>query len=247
MKRKVLAILTAALLMLSLSSCTLFDSATAYMLYSKAVKTIDKAGGYEVDCDMTITIDLFGEGLDIPVDVNVKSNNDMVQISTDIDEATMYTTVIDDAVYVDYDGLSVRYSVRSDSEAAQEIAADVAAYDIPDISEELFENIEVTVNDDRTKQITLNLEAEDVASLWSASDGLDGMTFDNVVFSMNFTAKNDLESMHLDADCSVEVLGLEVSGSVEATYTFINFGEAPEIVLPSAYDEYTDGGEYTTD
>jgi len=27
-------------------------------------------------------------------------------------------------------------------------------------------------------------------------------------------------------------------------YTFVNFGEAPEIALPSAYEEYTDGGEY---
>lgn len=245
MKRKLLPILAMALALLMLSSCALFEKATAYSLYSKAVKTIEKVGGYETDCNMVITLDFLGADYDIPVDVNVKIADETVQMTTDVGESKMYTTVIDGIVYVDYDGEKIRYSTSADSEKSKEVADRFSSYDIPAISKELFDGIEVVENDDKSKDIILYPSAEDVSSLLSASDGLEGMTFENIVFGMKFTADNTLSEMTLSADCSVEVMGVEVTGRVDAVYTFVNFGEKPQIVLPSAYDEYTDGGEYT--
>lgn len=247
MKRKLSAILAIVLAMLMFSSCTLFEKITAYSLYSKAVKTIEQAGGYETDCDMTIALNLLGSEFSVPLSVNVKIADDIVQMTTDVGDSKMYTTVIDDTVYVDYDGEKIRYSTSSDSDTANKVAEQFSSYDIPTMAKELFDGIEVVVNDDKSKEITLYPNAEDIASLLNASSGLDGMTFENIVFGMKFTSDNVLNEMTLHADCAVEVMGVEVGGYVDAVYTFINFGEKPEIVLPSAYEEYTDGGEYTVE
>lgn len=240
--------LAIVLALLTLSSCSAFEKITAYSLYSNAVETFDEAGGYEADCEMIITVDILGEDFEIPTNVNVKLNGDAIQMAVELDDSVMYTTVIDDTVYVDYDDVKIRYSLASDSSVVDELVEKIGAYRLPDdLSADLFENIEIVENDDETKKIVLSLDREDLTSLLNGADvdELGELAYENIVFTMCFDAENEFTGMHVYADCFMELLGYEVTGSVEATYTFVNFGEAPEIVLPSAYSEYTDGGEYT--
>lgn len=244
MNKRILCCALAALICLSLCSCALFDGITAYSLYSKAVKTIDEAGGFEVDCQMTMTFDIFGEDLQIPMEVNAKTAGEAYQISTDVGDATVYTTFIDDQVYVDYEGSKIRYSVAAGTDVSQKLQAELSSYNIPKLSRELLESIDVIKNEDKTKEITMSLTAEQAAELLGATDEYGDMTFENIVYTMKFTDKNVLDKMILSADCTMDILGVSVNGNIYMEYTFINFGEAPEILLPSAYEEYSDGGEY---
>ncbi len=243
--KKLLAVVLAAVMMLSLCSCAFGKAVTAYSLYSKAVKTIEEAGGFETDCKITMSVAMFGESLDIPVNVNIKKNGEDYQLSTDMGTGAIKTTYAGGYVYVDYDSENgVRYSLATESEAANELNAELNAYSIPKLTEELLEAVEVVKNEDGTKAISVSLTAEQAQSMFGAAGIYEDFVFESIVLEMHFTENNELSTMDIAVDGQMIILGSELPGSIKCEYTFINFGTAPEISLALSPDQYEDGGEY---
>ncbi len=226
---------------LTLSGCALFDTVTAYGLYSRATSKLEKAGGYNADCVMSITFDILGESLTSETVMNIKENSTGTQITTDIDGDTIVSTYIGDKVYVEYNDSLVYYTV-TDSDTA-ESAGDI---NLPELAKDIFDNINVVRNDDGTKQIAIVLESEDAESiLGSFVSELEDLTFDDIIYTMLFDQDNDLYMMTLSCSASIEVLGYTLTGYVTAEYTFIDFGTAPEFELGYDENEFEDGGEYS--
>lgn len=243
--KKLLAIMLVAVMMLSLCSCALGKAVTAYSLYAKAVKTIEEAGGFEADCKITMSVEMFGESLDIPVNVNIKKNGEDYQLSTDMGTGAIRTTYSGGYVYVDYDSESgVRYSLATESEAANELNAELDAYSIPKLTEELLEAVEIIENEDGTKAISVSLTAEQAQSMFGAAGIYEDFVFESIILTLNFTAENELSTMDIAVDGNMMILESELPGSIKCEYTFINFGTAPEITLALSPNQYEDGGEY---
>ncbi|MCD7785240.1 MAG: hypothetical protein LUH18_06635 [Oscillospiraceae bacterium] len=239
--KRVISIILIVTITLTLCSCSFFDALTAYGLYSRAVKKLAKAGGYNADCVMTISFDILGETLSMDTVMNIKENETGTQITTEIGDENVISTYIDDKVYVEYGDMLVCYTV-TDSESSESVG-DV---NIPELAEELFENISVTKNDDGTKQIAIVLESEDAESiLGSFVSDLEDLAFDDIIYIMIFDKNNDLSEMTLSCSASMDVLGYTMTGYVTAEYTFIDFGATPEFELGYDESEYEDGGEYS--
>ncbi len=225
----------------SLTGCSFFDTITAYGLYSRAVTKLEKAGGHEADCVMTIAFDILGETVSSETVMNIKENSTGTQIVTEIDDETITTTYVDDKVYVEYGKSLICYTVVDTSSI--ESVGDV---NLPELAKEVFDNISVLKNDDGTKQISIVLESEKADSiLGSFVSDLSDLTFDDIVYTMLFDKNNNLSMMTLICSASIDVLGYTMTGYVTAEYTFIDFGTAPEFELGYEESEYEDGGEYS--
>ncbi|MCD7823866.1 MAG: hypothetical protein LUG86_07630 [Oscillospiraceae bacterium] len=239
--RRTLSIILIATVALTLCSCSLFDTVTAYGLYSRAVKKLAKAGGYNADCVMTMSFDILGETISTDTEMNIKENSTGTQITTEIDGEEIISTFIDEKVYVEYSDTLVYYTV-ADSDSTESIG-DV---NIPELAEEIFENISVTVNDDGTKQIAIVLESENAESiLGSFVSDLEDLVFDDIIYIMIFDKNNNLSLMTLTCSASIDVLGYTMTGYVNAVYTFIDFGTVPEFELGHDESEFEYGGEYS--
>lgn len=257
MKRIIALTLSVVILALCLSSCALLEAATAYGLYSKAVKTIEKAGGFEADCTITMGIELLGEMLEIESNMNMKQNGENSAVVTDSYGITTETVLVDNVVYVNLAGAKTKYTVPEGDASAEgeqgDVSSDIGVAELPDLAKEVFENIEVIVNDDGTKAITISLDAESAKGLLGSMEDIEGVeegesvTFENIVLTMAFTDKNVLDTMSFSADLVATVMGLDMTSVISAEYKFINFGTAPEILAPADADSYTDGGEYSED
>ena len=239
--KRITSIVLIVVVTLSLSACSLFDTLTAYGLYSKAVSKLEKAGGYNADCVMSITFDILGETITSETVMNIKENSTGTQIVTEMDDETITSTYIDDKVYVEY-GDSLIYYTVVDSDSTESIGN----ADLPDLAKDIFDKINVIKNDDGTKQIAIVLESEDAESiLGSFVTDLDDLTFDDIIYTMLFDSNNDLYMMTLSCSASIDVLGYTMTGYVTAEYTFIDFGTAPEFDLGHDESEFEDGGEYS--
>lgn len=226
---------------LSFSGCSIFDTLTAYGLYSRAASRLEKAGGYNADCVMSISFDILGETVTSETVMNIKENQTGTQVITEMDDETITSTYIDDKVYVEY-GDSLIYYTVVDSDTTDSIGN----VNLPDLAKDIFDNIRVVKNDDGTKQIAIVLESENAESiLGSFVTDLEDLTFDDIIYTMIFDCSNDLYMMTLSCSASIDVLGYTMTGYVTAEYTFIDFGTAPEFDLGHDESEFEDGGEYS--
>ncbi len=255
MKRIIAITLSAVILAFSICSCALLEAVTAYSLYSNAMKTIEKAGGFEADCTITMGIELLGEMLEIKSDMNMKQNGDNSAVVTDSYGIVTETVLVDDVVYLNLAGVKTKYVVPESDPSAEEgdISSDIGIAQLPDLAKEVFENIDVIVNEDGTKAITISLDAESAKSLLGSMEDVEGVEdgeaveFKNIILTMGFTDKNVLDTMSFSADMVATVLGIDMTSKISAEYKFVNFGTAPEILAPADADSYIDGGEYSED
>ncbi len=239
--KQIISVILTFSILLSLSGCSFFDTLTAYGLYSRAASKLEKAGGYNADCVMSISFDILGETVTSETVMNFKENSTGTQVITEVDDETITTTYIGDKVYVEY-GDSLIYYTVVDSEATETIGN----ADLPDLAKDIFDNISVIKNDDGTKRIAIVLESENAESiLGSFVTDLDDLTFDDIIYTMIFDKNNDLYMMTLSCSASIDVLGYTMTGYVTAEYTFIDFGTAPEFDLGHDESEFEDGGEYS--
>lgn len=75
MNKKIIRARQAAVVLLvclALCSCTLFNTLTAYSLYSKAFSELEKAGGYEADCQMSVKLEVLGQDLSTDTQMRYK-------------------------------------------------------------------------------------------------------------------------------------------------------------------------------
>lgn len=251
MMKKIIALVMVLALALSLCSCGLLEAATAYGLYSKAMKTIEKAGGYEADCAMIMTMALLGEELEIAYDMNVKQNGENMEMAMDLEGVSTEMVMVDDIVYMNVSDQKIKYTVPSE-EMGEEIANSMGSANLPDLAKDFFENIDVIKSEDGTKTITLALDNDTAKEIMGIvgdqSEELGGtVELENIFLTMKFTEKNVLDKMTLDCDMTVTTMGVDIDVHMAVDYQFINFGTAPEVNVPEDADAYIDGGEYTAD
>ncbi len=249
--KKILALVTVLALAVSLSSCALFEKVTAYSLYAKAMKTIEKAGGYEADCTMAMAMDFLGEEIEIAYDMNVKQNGDDMKMFMELEGVTTETTFIDDVVYMSVSGQKIKYTVSSE-ELGEKLADSLGSAELPDLAEDFFENIDVIESEDGTKTVTLALDNDTAKEIMGIvgdqSEELGGTVgLENIFFTMTFTKENVLDKMTLDCDMTITTMGISMSVHMAVDYVFVNFGTAPEVSIPEDADSYVDGGEYSED
>lgn len=243
--KRFLALLIAVSLALTLCSCGLFEKVTAFSLYSKAYKTLKEAGGYEANCTIGVSFDIFGEPLGTDTQMNIKQNSESVQITSTVAGATVLTTYMYETVYVELEGTKIRYSASAETDGS--LAEKLETIDIPELAKDLFESVEIVENEDKTKEISVSLTAEQASELLGSVTEDATLTLGNIVYTMKFSEDNELTNMYLVCDATTEILGVSLGGTISAEYEFVNFGTAPDIKLPSAYEEYEDGGEYVAE
>lgn len=245
MKRTFCVILATVVFALSLCSCALFDAVTAYGLYSKAMKTFKEAGGFEADCVVSLSMNVLGQEVLTSYGVNVKQNGSNVKMTMDSEGLVTETTMIDRTVYVNAVGQKLKYTISSDKTLTMDLNRIM-----PELKENVFEGIDVIRNDDGTKAVSVELEQEVVKKIFSTlieeeDTGIsEAMSFENILFTMNFSKDNELESVALDCDMIVDILGMNLTSHVTIEYTLINFGTAPKVAAPEDADSYIDAGEY---
>ncbi len=247
MSRKITRALTAATVLavcLALCSCTFFNALTAYGLYSRSAKKLEKAGGCEADCLISMSFNIFGEDVSSFTDMRIKQNGDRVQTIVALDDGDVTSTRIGNTVYVEYAGTYIKYSIP-EQDGAEDGENAFTSIEIPAFSKDIFEGIGINQDDDGTKSVLIDLDSETAMEYLGSFLGEDEtVTPENVSLEMVFDKENDLQSMKITCTATADVLGLSVSGEVSANYTFINFGEVPEITLGRDESEYEDGGEY---
>lgn len=249
--KKIIALIMVLALALSLCSCAFLEAVTAYGLYSKAMKTIEEADGYEADCSMAMTMALSGEEIEIAYDMNVKQNGDNMKMSMQLEGVSTETVMVDDVVYMNVSGQKIKYTVPSE-EMSEEIADSMGSANLPDLAKEFFENVDVIKSEDGTKAITLALDNDTAKEIMGIvgdqSEELGGtVELENIFLTMQFTEKNALDKMTLDCDMTISTMGISMTVHMAVDYKFINFGTAPEVGVPEDADSYIDGGEYTED
>lgn len=238
--RKILAIVLAAVMMLSLCSCSLFDNLTAYGLYLKAMNDIEKAGGLDVDSVVNMSIGMLGQSVDITMDMSVKQNGDDMYMEVDYGEllgVSMVMTVIDGYAYVESDGVKVKYAIP---EGEEEELKEEQLGQIPELAEEAFEGIEIVKNDDGTKQISLLINESAINSILGTVLGEtdESANIEDVLYTMTFDKDNDLISAVISMDMDMTTSGIEATASIDMECVYNNIGTAPEITLPADTSEY---------
>ncbi len=244
-KKIIRACQTAVVLLvcLALCSCTLFDAMTAYGLYSKAFKKLEKAGGYEAECQLSVNIGVMGQDIPTTTEMIYRKNGDNIQSVMKVLGSEITSTRIGDTIYVDNGKTGMKYSLpeQEDGEAADVLGG----ANIPVLAKDVFENIDVVKNEDGTKTVTIALDNETAMKyLGDVFSREESVALNNIVFSMIFNKKNDLQGMKISCSFEAEEMGVALSGDVSADYTFVNFGEVPEITLGLDESKYKDGGEY---
>lgn len=235
---------TVLLICLALCSCTLFNALTAYELYSNAFEKLEKAGGYEADCVISVNLSVMEQELPTTTQMHYKKNGESIQAVMEMGGAKVTATRIGDIVYVDNGTTGMKYSLPQQDEDS-EPANVFGSADIPVLAKDIFENIEVVKNKDDTKTVTVALDSETAMKyLGDVFSGNESVTMNNIGFDMIFNKKNDLQGMKISCSFEIEEMGITLNGDASAEYTFINFGEVPEITLGLEESAYVDGGEY---
>lgn len=247
--KRFLALLIALTTALAFTGCAFTNNLTAYGLYSKAQKTIEKAGGCEADIKMKVSFDFLEELMSMDMEYNVKQNGESTKTVAVVEGEEITTTIIDGkTLYMEAGGEKIKFNIPEDSDVTEE---SLTESEMLNLSEELFEDIVVIKNDDGTKEVVLLLDSENlgdsVTSLLGDMGDMEGVTFENITYAMKFDKKNNLTSAEILFVMVMDILGTEIKGDISMECTFINFGEAPEIVLNYPEGEYEDGGEYTED
>ena len=245
MNKKIIRACQAAVVLLvclALCSCTLFNTLTAYSLYSKAFSELEKAGGYEADCQMSVKLEVLGQDLSTDTQMRYKKNGENLQSVMEVESVKITSTKIGDTIYVDNGTTGIKYSLPEQEDGSENT---FGSADIPVLAKDVFENIEVVKNEDGTKTVTIALDNETAMKyLGDVFDGEESVALNNIVFDMIFNKKNDLQGMKISCSFEAEEMGVALSGDVSADYTFVNFGEVPEITLGLDESKYKDGGEY---
>lgn len=249
LKSKLIAVFFTAVLLISLTGCALTDALTAYSLYAEAAKKLKKAGGYEADCVLTMSFDIFGSDISQSINMNVKQKGKDSQLTTSmagIDD--VITTRIGNTVYVESGDAKVKYHSDGNSSADGDSLMEDGS--LPKLSKDLFDGIEVSNGENGRKSITLNIDNETAANIFDGYFGEDeemSFSMENMIFVFTFDKKKNLETMQMSCDVTMGIMGMSIGGKITADYTFINFGTAPEFTINYPEDEYEDGGEYTND
>lgn len=240
--RRIASALLAIAVLASFAGCAALDALTAYGLYSGATKKLKKAGGCEVDCVMNISTDIFGESMDVSVEMNCKQNGNDIQTTVNLLDENVITTRLGDTVYVEYEDSKVKYHVEEgDGKTADNVLGNV---DLPKLTKDILEDVEVVKDDNGNKTITVSLGDESDLIKELLGSEYEDMTLEDVVIQIVFNKKNDIVTMKISGNTTMNVLGTTFGGTITAEYTFINFGTAPEISINYPADEYEDGGEY---
>lgn len=241
---KFITILITTLIILSLTACAFTDAVTAYSLYAKAAKTINKAGGYETDCIMTMSFDILGSDMSQSFNINTKQNGKNSQVTSSLTGTEIITTRIDDTVYVETNNSGIKYNINPSNSGDSGISTDKS---FPKLSKDLFEGIEVNKNEGGKRSITVTADSETVSEFLAGYFGNDeslSASIGNMTFTFTFDKKGNLEAMNINCDMVITVMGMSLNGKIIADYTFVNFGAAPEITLNLPEESYEDGGEY---
>ncbi len=243
--KKLLAVILALSLCLSLCSCGLAEKVNAVTLYAKAASTLSEAKSFEASCTMCMAMDVMGMNMDLDFDINMKVDGKNMQMSMSLLGQDITMTLLDKTMYMDMMGQSVKYSVEDTDKAGSEIMDDTIARKLPEIALEVLEATEITENEDGTKELTVALTNEQSSELMGLANSMyEGMAFENVMLTLKFDSKNQLSGFSVDGTFSASEADITVGGDLAVDYEFVSIGEAVEIALPVAEEEYTDGGKY---
>lgn len=239
MKKTVCIILAIILTASSLSGCAFGKKLTAYELYAKAVDAIRDAGGFECSSETTMSmLDSDNEPMEDSTStfkMTTRQKADLSTVAVEMDGETVTTTITGDDVYVDSSDTKYRYKLPEDQHPA-DVPPEQNA--LPTLTEEFLKDVEVTENEDGTKQFTAVLddildEVLETNKSYLASIGGEDATYENFTVTMIFDADNNLVTLEQSALITQTVLGyFTITQQAETKYTFKNIGTAPDIAKP---------------
>ncbi len=249
MKTRIFALLTALLCLLMLASCA---QDTPQSLYTDAAEQLKAAGGYEINAKMDISVSVAGQTQDVSMDMNMKANGDNSAVNTKMELMGQNMDV--DVVYVD----GVAYMNQGDSkvkttvslEELQEEAGMISSFELPGMSEEELNEIELTKDGDNSS-FTVTLTGDEVkdfmnhmGSLTESMAGADAtLSFGDMTITFTFDKDSALTNMKATVTATATVQGEEMTMDMSMDFDFVNIGTAPTISAPADADSYTDVSE----
>ncbi len=222
--KKILTILTAAALLLSLAGCSA-GSLDAYGLYQKAVSDISEAGGVEADCEVEVDMGIIKSQMTMKILQNGRDSDVAVYASG---AEVSRSVTVGDYVYSTAGGVKTK-SLREDN--------DIMPFEgIPKLTEADFEEASVERTDEG-KAFTLELGAEQLEGLVSQLYGVADITMGGASMTLIFGEDDVISKMRVSADATLHA-ELSLSFGVTMEFSFINVGTAPEIHEPADAQEY---------
>ncbi|MCD7785548.1 MAG: hypothetical protein LUH18_08270 [Oscillospiraceae bacterium] len=257
-KRKLfpaIAIMLAVITLFSGCEMPLLGNKT-YKLYSEAVSTLEKAGGYDVDC--TVDVYLYDDSGNIEsatLEMNIKANGDNAQVSADYGELGFdyVTTVIDDRAYFEIGDYCVYFTIPDSYYDTYDYDSLVSEFNLPELAEKVFSDVEVEENTRGMKRFTVTLSDDDdygdmideLIMSFFVEDDID-IDLSDVTYVMTFDSNGYLSTMEMSCGMVLSAYDESMYGNITAEYTFTDFGFAPKIKLSHDISEYTYGGELET-
>ena len=257
-------ILMMFLSVLMLSSC---GEVTAYSLVTDAQEKMNKLDSYEMDMDVTITVDMGTMSGTIPYKINTKASGLMgenpVSLSTaTVINETMVTYTEGDWIYTVSGGVGTKS--RVDNEMMERLSSTVAESLINNpFSEEMMQDVEIMENEDGTRSVSVPMSDDTFEGLFDSildeifSDeiseaflavGIEDirMSFTDVVtdFTVNedgYFVKYDMSgNLVMGITASEEAGGTSVSMEMpfDMSCTYKNPGTAVTVTPPTGYQDF---------
>lgn len=236
--KKIISLFFAAAIMAALPSCGLKSKLTAFGLYSRAAKTFSEAGGFEAEATGTIDMGFLTQllGGEIESVTHIKKNGVNSNTVVYVQGQKSYESTVYDGY--SYTSLSSGTKVKAPVEEPETV--DSSSEFLPKLAEEVFEGVEVVENSDGTKTVATTISGDVLNGLLGeyAENTIGEMTISSADMEMIFDESDDLKALNVAADIKADLAGTELEATVTMSYSFINFGTAPEILPPEDIDEY---------
>lgn len=266
--KKLSAIMLALVMVLSvvlLASCK--KEMTAYQTFSEAMAKTKALDSMELKSTATSAIAFGSEKLSMTVGYSVKTaglKGDAPTLSGDFDigvsgismKANVYST--SDTIYVSMAGMKVK--MDADSEDAQDYNVDVDDTLISNLPEDIFKDVEVIENDDKTKTINVTLTGEQFSEYCKdiyekALEALDvddvsmyDIKADDITISMVVNKDGYISKYTMNYKISVSVTqeGVTATATSENSVEieFVNPGTPVTVDVPTDLDEYGSADDF---
>lgn len=252
----VLLVLCLSLSVLTLVSCE--KEKTTAEKVSEAIEAVQAYDAYAATYDMNMKMDMMGMSLDVPMTMDLKirdahSESPVASIDMTMEmfgvELEMPMYMEGDWVYSSVMGMNYKTRVEDSEESAYANAVEDMVKDLP---EELFEGLEMTLNEDGSETVELSIPQDQFnelfeATLDSVSDTA-GEGYSDVSVSdtkVSITIKDGLVSVYdISYKMSMKTEGLsegeliDVEADAHVILTFTAFGDEVVITPPEGYLDY---------
>ncbi|MGN1081525.1 MAG: DUF6612 family protein [Acutalibacteraceae bacterium] len=264
MKKKLLSVVLAALMVVVALSFAGCDMETAYSLITDAIAKTENLDSVEAKLTMNINMSMTGMTLEVPVTMNVKASGlqgDSPVALTDMttsmlgQDITMEIYQEGEYFYITSDGET--YKMKTDEETADmDALADMDSI-MQGLSEDILKDVEIVKNENNTKTISVTLSDETFTEIYkdligavneSVANGseISNLNITNAKVEITVNADGYVAEYRIAFDMSMTVgIGEEAVDVTAKADTALEYNEPGKDVTVTAPEGYQSFEEFT--